>query len=92
MGLGLQDLEKDDDFEETENFNYRKEGVLDAVSRTTISSLANPYKDHPDSMMPYYPYSSLLQTCQNIQFGAIFWTKLKLVITGLEIWTESSHS
>lgn len=39
MGLGLQDLEKEDDFEETENFNYRKEGVLEAVSCTTRSLL-----------------------------------------------------
>eukprot|EP00243_Klebsormidium_subtile_P000562 TRINITY_DN1095_c0_g1_i1.p1 TRINITY_DN1095_c0_g1~~TRINITY_DN1095_c0_g1_i1.p1 ORF type:complete len:209 (+),score=29.77 TRINITY_DN1095_c0_g1_i1:438-1064(+) len=31
MGLGLQDLEKEDDFDETENFNYRKEGVLEAI-------------------------------------------------------------
>jgi hypothetical protein len=34
MGLGLQDLEKEDDFEEEvgSSLNYRKESCLDAVS------------------------------------------------------------
>ena len=70
MGLGLQDLEKEDDFDEMENFNYRKEGVLDAVSCTQSACFhIHLRSDVLESMMRHSGHLRRLKICQDKAFS-----------------------